>query len=230
MHVTHPLLGKWGRLGNQLWQISSTVGIAYKNGLKPVFKQWDYQQYFNFPTDFFDEKIYGGIPSRDLALWMDVDRADLHDLRCFDGYENIISEYISPSDFAKKSIEDSVKRYDPYNATAVSVRRGDYQSYYGGKNLIEKQYYLDNWPSGRVLVFTDDPMWCSDNLPYADIIHECDWMDLHLMSLCKAHVISNSSFSWWGAFSSLDVTCPDPWMVEIPKMNIYRDHWKIVSR
>lgn len=56
-------------------------------------------------------------------------------------------------------------------------------------------------------VFSDDPQWCKENLhinfPVVYIDHnqgDDAYLDMHLMSLCKHHVIANSSFSWWGAW------------------------------
>lgn len=45
-------LGKLGRLGNQLWQIASTIGIADSNGHDYVFPEWEYKKYFynHLPT------------------------------------------------------------------------------------------------------------------------------------------------------------------------------------
>jgi len=58
-------------------------------------------------------------------------------------------------------------------------------------------------------IFSNDPQWVKDNfsLPYPMQIitlngPEKPHFDLYLMSLCKHHIIANSTFSWWGAWLS----------------------------
>ena len=55
----------------------------------------------------------------------------------------------------------------------------------------------------------DDPAWARENLRFickAEIVDhngpEQDYEDLRLMSLCRHHIIANSTFSWWGAWLS----------------------------
>ena len=56
----------------------------------------------------------------------------------------------------------------------------------------------------------DDIEWCKKNfsdIPNAifftgDYKHPIE--DLRFMSLCKHHIIANSTFSWWGAYLSDD--------------------------
>jgi hypothetical protein len=70
-------------------------------------------------------------------------------------------------------------------------------------------------------VFSDDPEWVVDNLklrnPIRYINHNGNMPheDLRLMSLCRHHVIANSSFSWWGAWLSKNpqklVIAPESW-------------------
>ena len=43
-------IGKFGRLGNQLFQIAATIGCAVENNTDAKFPQWDY-------SDFFKNKI-----------------------------------------------------------------------------------------------------------------------------------------------------------------------------
>ena len=56
-------------------------------------------------------------------------------------------------------------------------------------------------------VFSDDAEWARANLPTGQTAHFIapssdgrDYEDMHLMALCKHHIIANSSFSWWGAW------------------------------
>ena len=40
MYLTTLRLGENGRLGNQLFQVASSLGIAVSNGCTPVFPDW----------------------------------------------------------------------------------------------------------------------------------------------------------------------------------------------
>ena len=105
------------------------------------------------------------------------------------------------------------------NATAIHVRRGDYlkpliQEYHGVmpisyfKNAIDKIEALVSDP--YYFIFSDDPLWCAENFKFIDdrmeIVDSKDsknaWKDMFLMSQCEHHIISNSSFGWWGAWLS----------------------------
>ena len=59
-------------------------------------------------------------------------------------------------------------------------------------------------PNLDVIVFSDDPDWCNLKKYFNDrfSISESNTVDadLCLMSLCKYHIIANSSLSWWGAW------------------------------
>ncbi|MCR4320267.1 MAG: alpha-1,2-fucosyltransferase [Candidatus Brocadiaceae bacterium] len=56
-------------------------------------------------------------------------------------------------------------------------------------------------------VFSDDTGWVKENFKLVNPITVVDhngpqkaYEDMGLMSLCKHHIIANSSFSWWGAW------------------------------
>ena len=55
------------------------------------------------------------------------------------------------------------------------------------------------------------------------------YIDLYLMSLCKHHIIANSSFSWWGAWldtaSSKIVVAPSKWLNNAPSKDVVPDKW-----
>ena len=81
-----------------------------------------------------------------------------------------------------------------------------------------------------LFIFSDDPQWVQENLA-PDVPHvyvtntgdNADLDDLQLMSLCRHHVIANSSYSWWGAW--LDprpdkvVVSPKQWFRNKPDSN-----------
>lgn len=97
----------------------------------------------------------------------------------------------------------------------LHVRRGDYESdpktnFFHG---LCDEFYFDravNLVCGkcavdRVVIFSDDIEWCKKTLKFQlshffvdDAIQDID--QFVLLSQCKHHVISNSSFSWWAAW------------------------------
>jgi hypothetical protein len=109
------------------------------------------------------------------------------------------------------------ERIQACNAVSLHVRRGDYLSnphaarhhgtcggdYYGRA----VRYIGEKVPSPHLFIFSDDPAWTRANLKYdlpttfvSSIDQTDDGRDLTLMSMCRHHIIANSSFSWWGAW------------------------------
>ena len=103
-------------------------------------------------------------------------------------------------------------------AIAVHVRRGDYvavtsvQQVHGVLGATYYQSAVDQIvlaveSDPVVLVLSDDPLWAEESLRFdVETVHVeieaplTDIESLALMARCRHHVISNSSFSWWGAW------------------------------
>jgi len=103
------------------------------------------------------------------------------------------------------------------NSIALHVRRGDYLSnpvtskYHGTCSINyyrqAAQRIANSVSQPHFFAFSDDPEWVRENLklglPITYVSHngaDKNYEDLRLMSLCKHHIIANSSFSWWGAW------------------------------
>jgi len=54
MILSFSQLGQYGRLGNQLFQIASTMGLAEKHGTQAAFPEWAYEPYFETPIPHGD--------------------------------------------------------------------------------------------------------------------------------------------------------------------------------
>ena len=117
------------------------------------------------------------------------------------------------------------------NAVSLHVRRGDYvtnkkNAYIGACSL---DYYraaiakINSMVDKPIFyVFSDDFNWAKNNLILDSksvfISHNTgkeSYNDMRLMSLCKHHIIANSSFSWWGAWLNASpnkiVIAPKQW-------------------
>lgn len=133
---------------------------------------------------------------------------------------------------------------DLSDCVCVNVRRGDYIDHqrFGFRvltvneiqEMLELYFPVADYP--RVLFVSDDIAWCRQNFKgerfvFADR-HAATvpgasasglWkpaIDLYLQTLCKGNIISNSSFSWWGAYlnkKSKRVVCPWPWFTSPKK-------------
>ena len=104
---------------------------------------------------------------------------------------------------------------------SLHVRRTDYLTN-PNHTILGLDYYeqaLDKfYDTSSVFVFSDDPEWCKEQELFSGdrfMISESgdQYVDLCLMSLCKQHIIANSSYSWWGAWlsGSDNVVAPVRW-------------------
>jgi len=117
------------------------------------------------------------------------------------------------------------------NSVSVHIRRGDYILNESTNNLhgvCSLDYYKSalgvvekSVKDPYYFIFSDDISWAKDKLNF---LKNCffvegknrkDFEDMYLMSLCKNHIIANSSFSWWGAWLSKNKTkliiAPNKW-------------------
>jgi hypothetical protein len=128
-------------------------------------------------------------------------------------------------------IQDSI-------SVSIHVRRGDYvskpsaESFHG---ICGLDYYalaiatiFKKFPEAHFYVFSDDMDWSKANLPlnaenstFVSHNNSSAVNDMRLMSMCKHHVIANSSFSWWAAWLNPGdgkvVIAPEKWFAVEPQ-------------
>ena len=139
-----------------------------------------------------------------------------------------------------KPNQNLIKKIEKENAISLHVRRGNYAnikhvnkvhgtsplSYYNDaiKVLIPKI------PDPVFYIFSDDIEWAKKNLiinnetVFVDFNNSTtDFEDMRLMSMCKHHIIANSTFSWWGAWlndsKSKIVIAPKIWFNDVNMNN-----------
>lgn len=99
------------------------------------------------------------------------------------------------------------------NAVSIHVRRGDYVTEAMTHGTLPLDYYdrAVSLIASRVadptfVIFSDDSAWAKSNLHPSGRTIRVEGNegrgdeDLRLMSLCRHHIVANSSFSWWGAW------------------------------
>lgn len=226
-YFTFSNLGNAGRLGNQLFQVASTIGEATSKGGVPRFNpDWVYGRWFSLADSY-----YGAVPQG-------AEVTDLHgymqELRFFEHIEDYIRAIFSPSYYASQQVHPLYDQYGyPENLLAVHVRCGDYIELQDKFYCLPAAYYARAIARARELagrplkicLFSDDPSLAVKRLQGVLASGEyCvapsggsddDVLSLLLMRECQAHVIANSTYSWWGAWLSSNrrVMCPSKWGV-----------------
>ena len=143
----------------------------------------------------------------------------------------IRSDFTFKQELTKQNAE-LAERMAKCNAVSLHVRRGDYANNpktNAAHGLCSLSYYraainhiAEHVDLPEFFIFSDDIAWANENL---EIGFPCTYVDhnqgieshndMRLMSLCRHHIIANSSFSWWGAWlnSRADkiVVAPQRW-------------------
>lgn len=226
--LAYPELGDAGRFGNQLWEVASTVGIARAKGMRPMFPQeWPYRPYLKCPDSWFGTIAPKTAHPTSYARKLDHRcRGYLQDLSLWEKSTTEVRRCFQPTNAAQAVIDEEWNAHFadlPTPICAVHIRRGDYATNpVGTLTALPIDYYVKavaDIEPGSVVVFSDDIKWCRTAFPWAEVYYEgiprpkeqeddygtapvLDWIDLFLQARCQEHVISNSTYSWWGAWLS----------------------------
>jgi Glycosyl transferase family 11 len=208
MIISFSKLGKYGRLGNQLFQLNSTLGLAEKHGAECAFPAWEYGQYFQ-------EYLPVGPAQEPQVHEKQFEHYDWNLKTSCDllGYMQSEKYFGSKRLHFKTGFIDHVKASMPMvfqkETICIHIRRGDYVD---NENYV---YLPINWYIGAL--FTHFPNWRDCNLLFLsnpeDIENvrthfgclpnayfskgRSDIEDLALGSACDHFIISNSSYAWW---------------------------------
>jgi hypothetical protein len=136
--------------------------------------------------------------------------------RYWEGSETALRSELSPRRLPDDPVlSRTLAEVNDSAAVSVHVRRGDYltteRALHG---VCTADYYArairemrSRVEGARFFVFSDDIAWCREHfkdpdMSVVDVPSSArePALDLYLMSLCAHHVISNSTYSWWGAW------------------------------
>jgi len=123
----------------------------------------------------------------------------------------------------------------------IGVRRGDYITYANIHNPCGMVYYqnaMDRMQKDVYYIMTDDIQWVKSHFigpQYRYLEIQDDLIKLLTIALFKNHIISNSTFYWWGSYLSihddLRIIAPDKWInVDSDYRTIYRSNMEVLER
>ena len=133
---------------------------------------------------------------------------------------------------------------DVIDQVSIHVRRAGNPSNPDEPNYSDNSFYVDLmdttyyqeamalFPKEDFLVFSDDIEWCKtqkifDGCEFSEGNSEVD--DFNLMSNCWAHIIANSSYSWWAAYLSGNKTiAPKEYYSDGVERTKYPKSWIVV--
>src|SRR3989304_7391627 len=255
--ITYSKLGhpRRGRLGNHLFQIASTIGLARSHGHEYAFPSWPYSQYFKKPLPvggkleawelpeagftYQKERIAGGENWTDFeGDHYDVDGWRQSEKYWADHVQELRDVFLFEPGFYDQ-VAARFKNALTRPAIAISVRRGDFVGNTNYAQLPPRYYLLGllegipDWERYNVILFSDDLDYCKvhfSGLPAVWFAKGTDIEQLALMTMCRHFVISNSTFSWWGAWlgektGSVGISPPRNFFGKLAAANSEVDYW-----
>jgi hypothetical protein len=151
-----------------------------------------------------------------------------------DGVEaELRSELLLRDDLSGRNLEVAGLIGAAKTPVSVHLRRGDYAKVFGASSMLSSEYYdravrymRDRFEDPTFFVFSDDSAyarnWAAAHESCIVVDHndaESAHEDMRLMSLCRHHIIANSSFSWWGAWMNTrqdkQILAPTRWLPDI---------------
>jgi len=223
-----------GRLGNQIFQVATLLGVAEMHGYTPFISP------NHKITSIFDVNIVKRINLKNVKRVGEV-KAGAYDSRIeklshdtnwtLRGYyqswryfDHISSQVRKSLKFKDYIIHDANKCLKPNNSphiikVGIHVRRSDMNSMRElnrGYNVANEQYLskaLDYFRTKfKTLLFiavSDDMGWVRRNVKGDDVMY-CTTSsapaDLAVLSMCNHNIVTSGTFGWWGAYLAGGIT------------------------
>jgi len=250
-----------GGLGNQLFQISTAIckaekedtGIAINYNFRHLVTQG------NHPNNYKDN-LYKKIPTTQTAPDYIVREQGFaytplpngkdmtldgyfQSEKYFPNYREKLNKVFCFPDNIKEKINKSFAKLNK-KILGIHIRLGDFYKVHTNVHFVcTKNYYTNalkkfNLDEYVVIVTTDEPENFQRYLPTDNYIlcnSKNEIEDLYLLSQCDDLIISNSTFSWWGAYlgkAKKRVCVPEKWFAsDGPKdyQDIYNESWEKVE-
>jgi hypothetical protein len=251
-----------GGLGNQMFQIAHAMAQGLKNKSVSKFIPFSYtpmqaSQPTKYINNIFKNINFVGDLPKTKKIFAPFEFVDLkfettepiefvgyfQSSKNFLGYGEKIKEIFLPTDEFFQKITQKYPTLKDKNTISLHVRRGDYVKIPQILPTLDKSYFDKaieyNKEYDTLFIFSDDKLWVKENLSYENMIIVDgleDYEELWMMSLCKNNIISNSSFSWWGAYLNNNLTkkvfAPSLWFGPQGESNyhdIYENNWILIN-
>lgn len=214
--ITFLNLGKKGNLGNQLFQIASTIGIAERNKQTYCFPKWNYVDYFQSNFEIvnedenwikIDEETYSFYEwniteeNSNLNGWLQTEKYFLN--------SNIKEVFKFKKEFEENLLQKFNYLFNQ-ETILISVRRGDFVNNPIFFQLSYKYYltalltHFENLDKYNIIFASDNIKYCKNHfsfLPNVFFLENLNPIEqMCLGSKFDNYIISNSTFSWWMAW------------------------------
>jgi hypothetical protein len=258
-------LGNNGRLGNQMFQYAALVGIAKNLNYEYIIpnRKNDLTNCF-----LLESCINRGLVNGNEVILHESHKfcEDLFN-ECPDnvtltGYFQSEKYFENITDIVKKdfSFNEDIEQLvssvynDVSDYISISVRRyEDNFDYVGCSNNhrnLPIEYFEQSMgilgENKKYIVCSNNIKWCKnqkafcrENVTINDIeVKNKGYFDLYLTSNCKDFIVSNSSFSWWGAWLGKDqnkkVISPKKWYGDglsyINTKDLFPENWILIDK
>lgn len=234
--VTFSSLGSMGELGNQMFQIAAVVGYSKKTGKKPIIPHWvckfSSREYGNgkifkgpFDQSLDDLKLaaltsrfsYDELKYRELLpAEGNVDlRGYFQSEKYFENAADEVKSMFQFSDvireFTERNFKHIINMQDKVCLHIRTAKRAsnDYDVHAAAtKEFIEKAQ--ENFSCDNYVVFADNMVEAKKILPegknYVFVENQENYVDLCLMTYFDKYIISPSTFGWWAAYLSKNIS------------------------
>ena len=240
--LTFSRLGNLGRLGNQLFQIAFISHFAQKYSIPYVIPKWEYAAYFDYAFPYVEKLpvLYDYILTEPTFCYNESYFAGFLDKMHSHSFD-FIGYFQSYKYFSKQHVLNVFKpshKFIPIklnrgNSVAISVRRGDFVEHpdYNNIEYFNFLQILKNFSGFGVYIFSDDFDYCRQHFVGSQYIFMEGMSAIEQLLTMRTFdyfVLSNSTFSYWGAMLSENpkkIYFPQYMFPNIDRCQMYNDDY-----